>query len=1011
MTLDRSKSKTGAIKSLLIRAWRERWSDVQWGIQIKTILPRGCSGDAYNLSEILLDQACLGPAPNVLVLGFLRHSLASQVVSHASVLAAVAQFRDWPKPHCTAALLALLESARTHITCKGRPEDCVQLAWSLLGAVQWLLRLLEATFQGWERWRSAQVESRNYHRALQLLQFFAQSPFSLALLHLGRGEDPAGQAQLLAVSQRLSEQLRQVHLFDPEPAALRQELTQVLAQLRTWDLAPPSLGPSIPLSHVGSIQPRLALEVLLHPTTDLVRLSRQLYALAWGRSLTFSAMVFQILQSCLLSFSARHHFDALRWDAFLFWKLPLLIERLSVLMQVDTSQLKAPTELYKAFERLLASPRLLNAADVGGECNVVQVLLSVLGQITPRLMTETEVDDVLNGRAAQRTPRPPDADTAELAEFLGGASRKIELTLKAESTMNSILKTLDTEYTKPESMEDLLGVLAHIIQGESADLLLAASVAIGQSPAFVRSMVKFNQQAQESQGESVKNSLLRAGLFDMTFLMLVYTAQRSGCQLVRNEVQGTFMDGWIRDMFIEDGHVKPMHQETTAENTMVDNLLQQLHSGDLRTQVVKWQNVCGNIHLVMKEMVYASSSEMLDPATFGKMCQTMCSKLCSIPICVMTWLLSYKSCVANSTLKMNRYIKEMLSLLANEDTFAADMPHKTERVGLMKTILNRMLQDVGMDAPFPTNPESRSPNHKAKDAQPLSAALKEEWDEIAALGRVNSGNVHKLVELYKAGGAVWFTSVLIEDIFSIVYEDQLDKRANLLVALFHIDLEQCTSALLLRVIPSYLTCRTKKYRLTDPHGNALAKVLVGCIYAVLIPEHCNAPKSPVGSSKKRTVAETEWENDLTSIKIRKVLSNIMDESAMGYNHSTIASQSALSRSETGSEESAVSQATGFFLKVLHAICQECTLTPAVHFAVRFLEQAAGQGKTMSWLIFHHLNTQMVLTLIKIVPDLFNIRFVAQLFDNTSSQGRKNMARTICLLRNILRKRELAKSET
>jgi hypothetical protein len=56
-------------------------------------------------------------------------------------------------------------------------------------------------------------------------------------------------------------------------------------------------------------------------------------------------------------------------------------------------------------------------------------------------------------------------------------------------------------------------------------------------------------------------------------------------QIVLAEAKGTFVEGWLRDMFIEDGNVKPIHQDSPGENTMVDNLLQQLHSGDLRTQV------------------------------------------------------------------------------------------------------------------------------------------------------------------------------------------------------------------------------------------------------------------------------------------------------------------------------------------------------------------------------------------------------------------------------------------
>ena len=84
-----ASDKTSTIHSLLFKAWRERWSDIQWGIQLKSILPRGCSGDVYNLSNLILEHALVSPIPNSLMLSYLRHSLAAQTISHGSLLEAI----------------------------------------------------------------------------------------------------------------------------------------------------------------------------------------------------------------------------------------------------------------------------------------------------------------------------------------------------------------------------------------------------------------------------------------------------------------------------------------------------------------------------------------------------------------------------------------------------------------------------------------------------------------------------------------------------------------------------------------------------------------------------------------------------------------------------------------------------------------------------------------------------------------------------------------------------------
>lgn len=77
------------------------------------------------------------------------------------------------------------------------------------------------------------------------------------------------------------------------------------------------------------------------------------------------------------------------------------------------------------------------------------------------------------------------------------------------------------------------------------------------------------------------------------------------------------------------------------------------------------------------------------------------------------------------------------------------------------------------------------------------------------------------------------------------------------------------------------------------------------------------------------------------------------------------------------------------------------MTPVTHFAFRLLEQIAIKGgKARSRMILQHMSISLVMHLVKILPDMFNMPMVAKLFDVQTSSGRKSMARVMCLLRSV-----------
>jgi hypothetical protein len=87
------------------------------------------------------------------------------------------------------------------------------------------------------------------------------------------------------------------------------------------------------------------------------------------------------------------------------------------------------------------------------------------------------------------------------------------------------------------------------------------------------------------------------------------------------------------------------------------------------------------------------------------------------------------------------------------------------------------------------------------------------------------------------------------------------------------------------------------------------------------------------------------------------------------------------------------------------------VTPVTHFAFQLLNQVAVRGgKSKSRLVLQHMSISLVMHLVKILPHLFNMGIVAKLFDITNSNGRRSMARVMCLLRNVQSRKKNAEEQ-
>lgn len=82
--------------------------------------------------------------------------------------------------------------------------------------------------------------------------------------------------------------------------------------------------------------------------------------------------------------------------------------------------------------------------------------------------------------------------------------------------------------------------------------------------------------------------------------------------------------------------------------------------------------------------------------------------------------------------------------------------------------------------------------------------LQQIWQGIHQRGWITIQATQSLEFLLKTGESLWFVSNLVKELLKVQYQEELDRSLDLIFAIMHLDIENCTLALIKQVLPQYL---------------------------------------------------------------------------------------------------------------------------------------------------------------------------------------------------------------
>ncbi|KAI5644874.1 mediator of RNA polymerase II transcription subunit 24 [Phthorimaea operculella] len=754
------------------------------------------------------------------------------------------------------------------------------------------------------------------------------------------------------------------------------ETLQKISNMDVDKIAPLN-GKTESVTHL--LQAMIVINVLADPGADMQQLSSQLLMVQRIKGYSLSRLYCELIRACFISLndSSKDASKQALWAAFTFLKIPQVIHYLHSLCGTTSKEGEFSEEVIDAFEQLLQSTPLLDIVDTKNSCN------SVVSLLEPLVKLNVVLESHLTYFSQKRENKDLKLQKLEPTGLPGSVPAFIT---RAEPTLAGILKTMGGDFQKTQ--ESLYVMLCQIVGGTTLDTILAVATVEGKLKLFVSRLIKFNEFALKAASEKGAPQS-KIYIFDISFLILCAIVQDYGADAVLEENGESFFEQWVRDCMPHKGvHKPPEEIIQKCDPQIVDIFIHHLSAPDFdfkNTNLIT-PELCMNVSGTVREVLFAWEQGSLTATDVKRMLESLRQKMASLAVCASVWLCSYINVVhQDAFLKPINMVQQFVTLSETELTQPDNFK---ERAALMCQIIKRMQYDIHP----PSAPKSKNLtySHNIVSRQPILEHLQSVWEDIKSRGYLHIDATHVVESLLNTAGPVWFVNNLVKETLKYRYQEDLDRSVDVVLAMFHLDIENCTEALLLHVLPQYLYNTKLCEELVEPQSAVLAKLSVYSIYAAL--EHSNITK---GLSSRKRRHEDSDEGDGSSSKVRRLNDNSTEST----------SSTSFPPSQPSSSGITLNDPLQTALETLYTSFSQLAgkngdVTPQTHFILQFLVYLVQCGGERAQLVLQKMPSELVPTLIKALPDCFNINLVLRLYDLSTPYGRKDTARDLCLLRNM-----------